>query len=227
MKSFYKFCLIACIQFFNWSCSSSEKLQDNEFLIEGRISDVEDGVVIDLLRWEGDVGTPIMSDTIRNGRFIFKEKTESDIQRLTIESREEGFPSMSLGVWVSSGAKIKINGKGKLHPLWEVSSSIPYQKEENRYINNSRDIVVKILLLSIEGSVLRSKAREASSSENALEYRKTADSLDVIVRLLRINERSSDMDIMEKTNVSPVWLNKMRGLTQSLKYGNLDTEYDT
>ena len=227
MKSVFKICLLVCIPFFYWACSGTEKLQENEFLIEGEISDVEDGVVIELYRWDGDTGTPISSDTVRNGRFIFREKTESDIERLTIDSSEEGFPSMSLGVWVSSGAKIKINGKGKLHPTWEVKSSIPYQKEENRYTNKSRDIIVKSIRLSVESDDLRSKARAAASSEDALAYRKAADSLEVIRKMLRLKELYSDMDIMENTNISPIWLNKMRGITQMLKYGNLDTEYDT
>ena len=225
-SSFFRFCLLVCIPLFSVVCSCSEKLSGNEFLIEGRIFGVEDGVIINLLRWDGDAGETIASDTVRNGRFIFKEETVSDMERLTIDSWDDGFPSMSLGVWVAPMAKIEINGKGKLHLLWDVKSRIPYQKEENRYTNNSRDIIAESVLLSAESDDLRRKARVSSSESEALSYRNTADSLGIIRKSLRLKELYADMTIMEKTNISLIWLNKMRGITQMLMYGNLNTEDD-
>ena len=224
--SFFRFCFFACIPLFSVACSNSEKLSGNEFLIEGKISGVEDGVIINLLRWDGDAGETIASDTVMNGRFIFRKETVSDMERLTIESWDEGFPSMSLGVWVAPKAKIEVIGKGKLHVFWNVKSRIPYQKEENRYTNNSRDIISESVRFSAESDDLRTKARAASSENEALTYRKTADSLGVIRKSLRLKELDADMTIMEKTNTSPVWLNKMRGITQMLMYGNLNTETD-
>ena len=217
---------MACIPFFGVACSRSEKPSGNEFLIEGRISGIEDGVVINLFRWDGDAGDKITSDTVKNGRFIFKEETKADLERLTIDSWGEGFPNSSLHVWVAPRAKIKINGKGKLYPVWKVKSSLPYQKEENRYKNNSRNIIAESVRLSVESDDLRSKASEAKSEDEALAYRKAADSLGIIRKSLRMKELHADMGIMEKMNISPVWLNKMRGVTQMLKYGNLNIEDD-
>jgi len=225
-RIFFRFCLVACIPLFSVACSRLEKLSGNEFLIEGNISGIEDGIIIELLRWDGDAGKTIASDTVRNGLFRFKEETEFDMERLTIDPWGDGFPPMSLGVWVVPGAKIKIKGKGKLHPVWEVKSSILFQKEENRYTNNSRDIIGESVRLSAESDDLRTRARAASSEDEALTYRKTADSLGTIRKSLRMKELHADMSIMEKTNISPVWLNKMRGVTQMLMYGNLDPEDD-
>jgi len=225
-NSFFRFCLLACIPLFCVACSRSDKLSCNEFLIEGRLSGVEDGVVINLFRWDGDAGKKIAFDTVRNGCFIFKEEIESDMERLTIDPLGEDFPPMSLGVWVAPGAKIKIKGKGKLHPAWEVKSSIPYQKEENRYANNSRDIIAESARLSVERNDLMTKARAATSEDETLTYRKAADSLGIIRRSLRMKEIHADMGIMEKTNISPIWLRKMRGVTLMLMYSNLDTEDD-
>ena len=225
-SSFFRFCLLACIPLFSVVYSCSDKLSGNEFLIEGRLSGVEDGVVINLERWDGNVVETIASDTVRNGCFILKEKTESDMERMTIYLQDEGFPPMSLVVWVAPGAKIKINGKGKLHPLWKVKSSIPYQKEENRYANNNRDIIAESARLSVERDDLMTKARAAASEDEALTCGKAADSLGIIRKSLRMKEIHADMGIMGKTNISPVWLSKMRGITQMLKYGNLGAEDD-
>jgi len=225
-SSFYRFSLLACISLFSVACSTQEKLLDKEFLIEGKISGIEDGIGIDLFRWDGDAGRHVATDTVRNGRFSFKVEAESDMERLTIDPSGEGFLSMSLGVWVAPRTKIKIRGKGKLYGLWDVKSSIPYQKEENRYTNNSRDIIAERARLSEDSDDLQAKANAATSEDKALAYRKAADSLGVINKSLRIKELYADMEIMKQTNTSPVWLRKMRGITQMLMYGRLDAEID-
>ena len=224
MKSFLRFCLLVCIPFFNYACSGTEKLQGNEFLIEGEISGVEDGVVVTLSRLDGNVGTNIASDTIRGGRFTFKEEALFNPEQMMIIPRGDGFPSMYLNIWVAPGVKVKIKGKGKLFPAWEVKSSVPYQKEENLYANKSREIISEISRLSVESGILRTKARAASSSDEAHIYRKTADSLEIIRTLLSNKKNISDIEVMEKTKISPIWLDKMKGITMSLNFSK--NEYD-
>jgi len=224
-KSFFRFCLLSCIPLFSIACSHSEKLSDNEFLIEGRITDVEDGAVIRLFRMDGDVGMNIASDTLRNGRFIFKEEAVSDTERLTIMSFDEGFLSMSLDVWVKQGIKVKINGKGKLIPTWEVKSSVPNQKEENLYAKKSRNIIAEISRISIERNGMRTKMMTASG-DDALAYRKAFDSLVLISNELRANKNFADIGIMEKTNISNIWLEKMREIASYLRFSNSGNESD-
>jgi thiol-disulfide isomerase/thioredoxin len=224
-KLLRKFCLLTCILFFSIACSNTEKISDNEFLIEGTISGIEDGTVVLLFRYSGNVGTSFASDTIRNGSFIIKAETQDNLERLTISPRGDGFPSMSLGVWVTPGAKVKIKGKGKLHPTWEVKSSIPYQKEENRYTSGSRAIIAEVARISVDTRELRTKARAASSNDEAITYRKTADSLDVIGDSLNVKKYYNNMGIMEKTKISPIWLDKMKGIAMALKYSDIGAEY--
>ena len=220
-KYFFRCAIFLCIMVFGFACSRSEKLVGNEFLIEGELSGVEDGIEIRLLRWEGESGTLIASDTIRNGRFMFKEETIVDVERLTLNSRYDGFPSMYLNVWITPGAKIKIKGKGKIHPLWEVKSSVPYQKEENRYTNNSRDLIEENSRLSVESAVLRTKARTADSNDEALTYKAAADSLAIIHTSLMIKLFLANMDFMIKSDISPVWLDKLFESTNVLRIFNL------
>ena len=42
------------------------------FVIEGQVKNVEDGTVLTLFRLDGNVGSSIGVDTIRNGRFHFQ-----------------------------------------------------------------------------------------------------------------------------------------------------------
>ena len=210
MKSlFFRFYLLACISLFCVACSESVKLTGNEFFIEGKISGVEDGVVIGLIRWEGNSGSRIASDTLKDGRFTLKAEAISNPERMTISPQGEGFPSLIISVWVAPRTKIKIRGTGKLHPLWEIKSSLSYQKEENRYINQSRDVIAELAHISAERNDMIKKIMSASSRDESLPYRKIVDSLDVINDSLSIIKNYADIDIMEKTDVSPVWLYKM------------------
>ena len=225
-RSFLKFCLLACIPLFSVACSGSEKLQGSEFLIEGEISDIEDGIVIDLVRWDEFTGKTITSDTLRNRRFMFKEKAESDTDKLAVSPRGDGFPSMFLYVWAMPSAKIKIKGKGKLYPLWEIKSSVPYQKEENLYKDKNQDIIAELARISVERGNAFSKIMAASSRDEALPYINIVDSLDVINDSLRIIQYFTNVDIMEKTsNISLIWLEKMVSVANLSKPSNEGKKY--
>jgi len=51
MKRVFRFCLLACIPLFSVACSGSKRPQ-NEFIIEGEVSDVDSSVVINLSKTE-------------------------------------------------------------------------------------------------------------------------------------------------------------------------------
>ena len=226
MKSrFFRFWLLACIPLFSVACSGSDKLSGNEFLIEGKISGVEDGAVIMLFRYDGDFGMNIATDTLKNGRFVFKLETISDPEKMGIICFSDGYPSSrSLDFWVAPGKKIKISGKDRLLPAWEVKSSTPYQKEANRYANINRDINREMTELSIDIIDMRTKVRNVSSEET-FAYRKIIDSLEMIHNALKIKEIFANIGIMEKMDVSPIWLDKMNGIAMTLKYSNVGSEF--
>ena len=217
-----KLFLLASIMLFSVARLHSETLSGDKFLIEGEISDVEDGVVINLIRWDEFTGKKIASDTLRNGRFIFKEKAESDTDKLAISSQNDGFPPMSLKIWAAPGVEIKIKGNGKLHPLWDVKSPVPYQKEQNLYKNESRDLICVLA----ERNDLFSKIEAASSKEEALPHMKTIDSLTVIMDSLRIAQVLVDVEIMEKTkDISLIWLESMVSVAYLSNPRNDSKEY--
>jgi len=171
-------------------------------------------------------GLMIASDTLKNGRFVLKEEAIFDAERMTIGVFADGFSSAkSLPVWVAPKRKVKINGEGKLHALWDVKSSISYQKEENLYQNKSRDIVAEFIHISIEINNAYSKYDAATSNEEALLYNNIADSLSKIRNELKIKELFSYVDIMEKTDISPIWLSKMKEISFEVRPSRKDREY--
>ena len=225
-RSFWGFCLLMSIMLFGVACSDTEKLLRDEFLIEGELSDVEDGTIIDLVRWDENTGKVVASDTLRNGRFFFKEKAESNTDKLSISPRGDNFPSMSLYVWVAPRVKVKIKGDGKMHPLWSVTSSLSHQKEQNLYMDKSRDVIAEDARISIERRKVFSKIMSASSREEALPYMKIVDSLDVIAEPLWLAQILADMEIMEKANdISLIWLEKMVSVAYQAKPSNNSKEY--
>ena len=227
MKSkFFRLCLLACIPLFSVACSNSKKpsVSGNEFFIEGEISDVKNGAVIELYRKDGNSLTRIASEKLRNGRFILKAEATSETELMNIGVTGDGFPSTLISIWVTPGVKIKIKGNGKLHPLWEVESSVPYQQEENLYAYNNHDITAEMSRLNVERNALR-KARNASTGDKALAYKAAADSVEAISDALRDKQYFAYMDIMEKTDISPVWLDKMEGIAGILKYSDDGSEH--
>jgi thiol-disulfide isomerase/thioredoxin len=214
-KVVFRFCLLAGIAFFCVACTN--RISDKEFLIEGKISGVEDGTVINLSRWDENVGKTLATDTVRNGRFTIKAEALPEPERLTITVRGNDFPPMFLYVWVAPGEKVKIQGIGKIHPLWDVKSSITFQKEENRYIKNKRDLIAENSRIRVERSKAFEKIMTASSRDEAAPFSKIVDSLDMMSKPLSVKETYSDVDIMEKTDISPVWLEKLKLTTYYAK----------
>ena len=71
------------------------------FTIEGQVKNVEDGALITLFRLDGNVGSSIGVDTIRNGHFRFQAETlGNETEIVDMMGRSDKFPSMSLGLWV-------------------------------------------------------------------------------------------------------------------------------
>ena len=224
-KTFSRYAIFASVMAFGFACSHSEKLVDNEFLIEGRLSDVEDGTIILLLRTNDNKmnGSNIMvTDTVKNGHFTFKGEVVSNPDWLSILAISEGFPPMPQDVWVAPKTKVKIEGKGKILPLWEVKSSVPYQKEANIYKDKCRDIIAEYARTHAERSYLLAKRNAAASEEETLVYRKSLDSNSVMLTSLTEKLYLAYADVMAQMNISTIWLDKMLLIARSLNnYDNL------
>ena len=76
------------------------------FTIEGQVKNVEDGALITLFRLDGNVGSSIGVDTIRNGHFRFQAETlgnETEIVDMIEKSKDESAENLSYAADVPMG----------------------------------------------------------------------------------------------------------------------------
>ncbi len=188
------------------SCFASHA--QHEYTIEGDVKGVKDGTLVSLFLTDGRVGSVVASDTIRNGKFFFKRNAgESGMDQLSLMcNREADFPPMSLEIYATPDAQIKVTGTNTLIYTWKVDSPVKEQQEYNRFIENSRDLWDEYQRLAIKSRSMRS-APEAEQKA----MRAKSDSISAI-----IDKR--ELKLMQELPVSSIWMDKLFGLSMSVKY---------
>ena len=185
--------------------SSLASQAQNEYTIEGDVKGVKDGTLVSLFLTDGRVGSVVASDTIRNGTFFFKRNAgESGMDQLSLMcNREADFPPMSLEIYATPNAKIKVTGTNTLIYTWKVESPVKEQQEYNRFIENSRDLWDEFQRLAIN-------MRSAPEAERKA-IRAKSDSISAI-----IDKR--EVKLMQELPISNIWMDKLFGLSMSVKY---------
>lgn len=185
--------------------SSLASQAQNEYTIEGDVRGVKDGTLVTLFLTDGRVGSVVASDTIRNGTFFFKRNAgESGMDQLSLMcNREADFPPMSLEIYATPNAKIKVTGTNTLIYTWKVDSPVKEQQEYNRFIENSRDLWDEFQRLAIN-------MRSAPEVERKA-IRAKSDSISAI-----IDKR--EVKLMQELPISNIWMDKLFGLSMSVKY---------
>lgn len=139
MKKWVSFALVmVCFLLLSATSKPQEpkpcQVPEGEFVIYGELQNVPDGSVLELLRSEGNLMPRITSDTVMDGKFVFRDTiTDSQAHKLRLTARSKGFPNTFLNIWVKSGAYVKITGNDCLHSLWHVESDVPEQQAENEF----------------------------------------------------------------------------------------------
>jgi thiol-disulfide isomerase/thioredoxin len=127
-----------------------------EFVIKGTLKNVADGTVILLMKQEGDLGLQVSSDTVRNGKFMFRWKIAAAREKYSLSPsfKESGFPSMGLDIWVKSGAMIEVTGNNKWIYTWDVKSDIPEQIERSQFIKINKADWDKYQYVDVENKAI-------------------------------------------------------------------------
>ena len=98
----------------------------HEYTIEGKVEGVKDGTLVSLFLLDGNVGSTVAMDTIQNGTFFFKRNAGEDgLDKLSLMcTRNDNFPSMSLEIYATPNARIKVTGTNTLIHTWTVDSPV-------------------------------------------------------------------------------------------------------
>ena len=187
--------------------------------IVGEVKNVEDSTIINLFRQEGKVGITIATDTIIGGKFHFKIKPDSLVKDELILGcfRSKQFPSMSAKLWASAGDYVKVTGENPLIHTWEVKGGASENAIWQAYLNDSRELWDEYQRNSVLQKELSTQARSLPREERGA-LRLKYDSLENINNKLMIQVDANEIQRMKKTEVDAIWMNKLRGLAQSVKY---------
>jgi len=155
--------------------------QEKEFVVRGTLRNVEDGIVFYLMKEYGNVGVQVTSDTLKNGKFSLKWKIVDGTEKFSLftKSRENGFPRMSLSLWVKSNSLIEVIGNDKWIYTWEVKNDVPEQIEQRWFINANRTDWNEFQHLTVKYATLPKKQIKTS------EEKMMADSLNRLIQIVR------------------------------------------
>lgn len=127
------------------------QVPDGTYRIEGRLKNVPDGVVMNLLE---PVGTKLLktlaTDTVMDGRFCFIDTISGTAPRkLYLISASKGFPNRFRDIWVQAGKNIVIEGTDCRLPLWKVRSNVKEQCHADEFLRvcvPARERAIDLLL---------------------------------------------------------------------------------
>ena len=187
--------------------------------IVGEVKNVEDSTIINLFRRDGDVGRTIAVDTIIGGKFYFKIKPDSLAKdELSLGCfRSKQIPTMGTKLWASAGDYVKVTGENPLIHTWEVKGGASENAIWQAYLNDSRELWDEYQRNSVLQKELSTQARSLPREERGA-LRLKYDSLENINNKLMIQVDANEIQRMKKTEVDAIWMNKLRGLAQSVKY---------
>lgn len=181
------------------------------FVIEGKVKNVEDGTLVTLFRQDGNVGSSIGVDTIRNGAFCFRLPTAGEgIEKLGLHGRSGNFPPMSLPIWVRPGTEVRVTGENTLAYTWKVESDLPEQRAWNAYVDDSRSLWEEYQRCLLNMMTLRNLAPEVR--------RPKADSLEHVLSGISARIDLNIIRRMQETPLDDVWLEQLEKLARGCRY---------
>ena len=141
MKRLGLFLAIAgCVAF----CAACSDVPKSGAVIMGELSGFapDDSITVFLMHSDGQAGRSIMSDTLKNGHFIFRldsltgEKHYS-LSLLRTYKDSDSYDMLGYGpdLYLEPGALVRIKGEGRYLPIARVSSPVKDQKLRQRFIS--------------------------------------------------------------------------------------------
>lgn len=205
--------------FFIGACSAPSVPQ-NEFLIEGELTNVPDSTILEFRVAEGDLLKEVGRDTVINGKFSFRDTIGEEIRQLLLMSDSKGFPSFWQEVWVAPGKYVRITGNDRLLQTWEVQSDIPEQAEVRRFFEAMCPEQIELLKYSVEeAKIFSALFREHGGDEAYMEIAfAQVDSLRKLEKPLEDIVERKKFEVLKSAPVTRVWLDKYSSEASRLQW---------
>ena len=197
-----------------WSaCTNEPRVANNEFLIEGTLKNVEDGEILGLWQFDGDVLTRIAQDTICKGRFSFRD-TIAQMGVYSIWSEGDKFSS-DIMVWLAPGKSVRISGEGYNACRWIAESDLQEQKDQNQLAEAIRDERTELgPMLTEENKWYQIGDTNPGNDSIQQMARSKIDSLRLEENKIQEKIMQKEMDALKTLPIGKVWLrtyvNKLR-----------------
>lgn len=191
------------------ACSFEPSYPKDQFLIKGKLTNVPDSILVELLMSEGQMMRTVAKDTLINGEFSFRDTITSGVRELYLMSGSKGFPGTWLNIWVAPGKLIKISGADKLLKTWTIESDVPEQAEEDRFLKAvCPETIEWMKYLADEYDLFRVIDEHAGDETFARASWAKIDSIRKMENPLREIIAKKELDFMKEAPVSSIWMNK-------------------
>lgn len=199
------------------SCTTGPKVAENEFWIEGTLENVADGEVLRLFREENGALKEVARDTLRNGRFSFRD-TISSLGRYDLRGMGDNFAPTWADVWLAPGKKVAITGEDPYLRTWKVESDIQEQKDQNILSNAVRAEWKEKGRITVEQNQWYRLKREAPNDSIRQIASAKIDSLKVKEEKIEDAMTPKELAALRKIPIGRVWFDEYTNYAQSLAY---------
>lgn len=199
--------------------SAGMQAQGN-FVIEGKVNNVKEGVCLKLFRQQGDVGDNIAMDTLRGDTFRFEHQTAGKgTDKLLLVITEGNLYTMALELWAQPGTHIKLTGDDMLIYTWKVESDVPQQHIRELFIDDSRELWNEYQRNRTQEKILNNRYRSKDiTDEMKNELRAQGMKLSEMNKEIETRIDANTINRMKQLPVDEIWMEKLKKLSKTVKY---------
>ena len=146
--------------------------QKTETTISVNLTDLPEGTVIEIVKYDGDEGETVYDDDATDGMFCYTYTCDSIFENTTYGVYANiGHLSSNRDIYISTGCNSTVTGSGIFAENWTIESENPRQQFSNKFNDATKDIRIEYERLRSEaidngGPELIEKYNEASTKYN-------------------------------------------------------------
>lgn len=215
---YYTLAVIVFLLFAN-SLSAQKKI-----IINGQLKGLEEGDKIFLMKHEGNVGTEVSKDSIKNGRFQIQYTPDNDgVEQYSLMAEGKRFPFMGLKLWARAGVTLGIEGNDHLLYTWKVKSNISEQHEWEYFINANKKSWIEYQQLSIQKSTLFDQSKSDKLSKHERDSIKNRiDAIDSLSDICNYKIQKNNLSLLQKGKMTSTRLEILASAANYIRWNGIE-----